>query len=67
MELLVPFLSDASLRETADRFLREHNSAGTIPVPIEEIIEFDFKMDIIPMPGFHLNYEMDAFTSVRTF
>ncbi len=63
MELAVPFLSDAILRDIADRFLREHNGPGRIPVPIEEIIEFDFKMDIIPMPGFHLNYEMDAFIS----
>ena len=63
MELVVPFLSDVSLRETAESFLREYNNENTIPVPIEEIIEFDFKMDIITMPGFHLNYEVDAFIS----
>jgi Zn-dependent peptidase ImmA (M78 family) len=35
----------------------------TSPVPIEQIVEFGFEMDIIPMPGFHRNYDVDAFIS----
>ena len=35
----------------AENFLREHNPSNSIPVPIEEIIELDLEMDIIPIPG----------------
>lgn len=35
----------------------------TIPVPIEEIIEFEFGMNIIPIPGLHQGYEIDGFIS----
>src|SRR5207247_1730438 len=27
------------------------------------IVDNDFRIDVIPMPGFHLNYEVDAFIS----
>jgi hypothetical protein len=63
VRITVPFLTNEQLGAAAEQFLDEHHPSRSIPVPIEEIIEFDFGMDIIAMPGFHLNYEVDAFIS----
>jgi hypothetical protein len=59
----VPRHSYEELRKHADRFLRSHNPTGTIPVPIEEIVEFEFGMNIVPIPGLHQGYEIDGFIS----
>ena len=56
-------LSDADLREHARKFLAKYHSDMTIPVPIEEIIEFKLKADIVPIPGLHTLLEIDGFTS----
>ena len=61
--LEVPHYSYEELRKRADHFLRTYNPKGTIPVPIEEIVEFEFGMDIIPIPGLHQGYEIDGFIS----
>ncbi len=52
----------------AESFLNIYNSSGTIPVPIEEIIEFQLQIDIIPVPGLKDSFEkvgldIDAFIS----
>lgn len=61
--LEVPRHSYEELRKRADNFLRTYNPKGTIPVPIEEIVEFKFGIDIIPIPGLHQGYEIDGFIS----
>jgi hypothetical protein len=59
----VPRLSYEDLREAADRFLTEHGAANTVPVPIEEIVEFGLHINIIPLPGLHSGHEIDGFLS----
>lgn len=61
--LEVPRHSYEELRKRADSFLHTYNQKGTIPVPIEEIVEFAFGMDIIPIPGLHQGFEIDGFIS----
>lgn len=56
-----PILSYDDLRPRAGDFLRTHHPAGTIPVPIEEIIEFQLGMDIIPVSGLHDAFGVDGF------
>lgn len=56
------------INSNVEDFLRIHNPSGTIPVPIEEIIEFQLKIDIIPVPGLKDSFEkveldIDAFIS----
>ena len=53
----------ANLARIADQFLVKHNPKGHIPVPIEEIVEFDWGIHVVPMPGMHELYEIDGFTS----
>ena len=61
--LTPPILSYRDLRRRAGDFLRTHHPAGTIPVPIEEIVEFRYRMDIIPVPGLQDAFEVDGFIS----
>ncbi len=63
MAIRVAQLSYEDLRGHADRFLAEHHPPGTIPVPIEQMVEFGLNLDIIPLPGLHAEYELDGFLS----
>ena len=59
----IPVYSYEDLRKKADEFLREHHPSGNIPIPIEEIVEFDFKINIVPVLGLQREFEVEGFTS----
>ena len=60
-EIKAPFFGYEDLRRKADEFLARHHREGTIPVPIEEIVEFELGLDIVPTPGLHQLLEVDGF------
>jgi hypothetical protein len=67
-EFKAKWLSKDYLNFVASKFLKEYNPSNVIPVPIEEIIEFGLKMDIIPIPGLKdisvdAGLDIDAFIS----
>jgi len=59
----VPYLSYEQIRARANDFLSQYNPSGIIPVPIEEIIEFALKINIVPIPGLQKALETDGFIS----
>ncbi len=59
----IPVYSYEDLRKKADEFLREHHPSGNIPIPIEEIVEFDFSINIVPVLGLQREFEVEGFTS----
>ncbi len=61
MDFKSPYISKADLRRHADEFLQRYNPAGTIPVPIELIVEQQFGMDIVPVPGLEAHFDTVAF------
>jgi hypothetical protein len=61
MAIVAPFLPYEKLRLIAEAFLKERHPTGDIPVPIESIIEFDFGLDIVPMPGLKSGFGVEAF------
>ena len=63
MAISAPYLPYQKIAELAAAFIANHNPENVLPLPIEEIVEFNFGIDIIAMPGFHVNYEVDAFIS----
>jgi len=63
MSISVPYLPDDALRRAAAAFLAKHHNPGTIPVPIEQIVEFELGIDIIPIPGMHRSYDIDSMLS----
>src|ERR1700739_2241846 len=61
MAVVAPFFPYDKLREVAADFLCQHHPSGEIPIPIESIIEFRFKLDIVPVPGLMDEFDVDAF------
>lgn len=61
MSFRAPYLSKDELRQRAEQFLERYNPNGTIPVPIEFIIESDFAMDIVPVPGLQAGFDVVVF------
>ena len=59
----IPVYSYEDLRQKADDFLREYHPSGDIPVPIEEIVEFAFNINIVPVLGLQREFEVEGFTS----
>ncbi len=57
----VPYLSPNKLQSAAHEFLATDHCESSIPVPIEEIIEFELGMDIVPVPGLHRARHIDGF------
>ena len=56
-----PVLSYHEVRTYAEEFLDEYHSDRSVPTPIEEIVEFDLDMDIIPILGLKAEVGVDAF------
>jgi hypothetical protein len=59
----IPVYSYEDLRKKADEFLRKYHPSANIPVPIEEIVEFDFRINIVPVLGLQREFEVEGFTS----
>jgi len=57
----VPHYSYRQLRREADAFLAKYNSNSAIPVPIEQIAEFELGLNIIPIPGLQDAMEVCGF------
>jgi hypothetical protein len=49
------------LSGVAGDFLSQHHPSGELPVPIEEIVEFELELDIVPVPGLLDHFDIDAF------
>jgi len=52
-----------NIEYAAEQFLKEHNPTNQIPVPIEEIIEFNLKIQIVPIKGLFNRESIDGFVS----
>ncbi len=59
----IPIHSYEDLRKKADEFLRKYNPSGAIPVPIEEIVEFEFDINVVSVLGLQREFEVEGFTS----
>lgn len=54
-------LSYEDVRREAEEFLGEYHRSLSIPTPIEEIVEFDLGIDVIPIVGLKDEIKVDAF------
>jgi hypothetical protein len=63
IELNVDFLSYDRIATEASSFLSKYGYGDAIPVPIEKIIEYDLKADIVPIPGLQDVFDIDGATS----
>ncbi len=60
MTVKAPYLPYDKLRTCAAEFLAQHHPSGTVPTPIAAIVEFQFGMDIVPIPGLRDLFEVDS-------
>ena len=57
------FFSYDEIRNYANHFLKQYHPCREIPIPIEEIAEFQMGLDIVPVLGMLKNFDVDGFTS----
>lgn len=62
-EFQVPYLNYQQIVAKTQEFLKQHHPSGNIPIPIEEIVEHDLGINIVPLPGLHHTFGIDGFTS----
>ena len=61
----IPYRSNDDLCAEAEQFfLAAHHPSGEIPVPIEEIVEFDLGIGITPIPGLQSRFRIDGSISL---
>jgi len=58
---VVRYFSPEALERKAQEFLAAHHASLTIPVPIEEIVEFKLGLNIIPFPDLSKRFDVDGF------
>ena len=56
-------LSYSEIEAKAEEFLQQYNPKGTVPVPIERIIEIDLDINVVPKKGLKNIHKIDAFLS----
>lgn len=57
------YISPDEIEKTAQTFIKKYHPINTLPIPIEEIIEFHLEIDIIPTPDMMDTTGVDAVTS----
>jgi hypothetical protein len=63
MPIKAPYLPYEQLHKVAESFLTEHNPGRSVPVPIDEIVDLGFGMDVVPIPGIREVLDIDAWIS----
>jgi len=56
-------LSFEKISDHAEEFLRKHKIDNKLPVPMDEVIEFNFRIDIVPFPGLQAEFDVEGFIS----
>lgn len=54
-------LSYDDLRSEANKFLTKYHPDLSLPIPIEETVEFDFEIELIPLEGLRDDLRVDGF------
>ena len=60
------FVRPEDLESLAQRFLAEHHASQEPPVPIEEIVEFDLGLDVVPLPNLYRDFQIESWLSHDT-
>ena len=58
-----PFLSIKDIKSEANAFLSRYHPDRRMPVPIEEIVEMQLGLDIVPMPNLRNDFGIDGYLS----
>ncbi len=61
MTYRAPYLTYDKIRGIAENFLQKYHPEGTLPVPIEKIVEIDLGMDIVPYWNLFKDFGVDGY------
>ena len=61
MTYRAPYLTYDKIRGIAKNFLKKYHPEGTLPVPIEKIVEIDLEMDIVPYWNLFKDFGVDGY------
>jgi hypothetical protein len=64
-DMLVPVLSYEAIGSVAEKFLAEQHSSGSIPVPIERIIDVQMGIEISPEATLQHVCDVDGFVNTK--
>ena len=57
----VPFLASREIKKQAELFRKKYNPKLEIPVPIEDIIDFDLNINILSIPNLERDSDIDCY------
>ena len=66
-QIKVPFMDYGRIGVLAEAFLRKQHPSGSIPIPIEEIIDVGLGIDIFPVPGLTKAFSLDGDDGIEAF
>ena len=61
--MAIYYISDDEIEKRAEEFLAQYLPQREIPIPIEEIIEVDMGIEILPIPAFFSRYGIVGYMS----
>ena len=61
----IPYISDEDLKKKANIFLSTYNKNGTLPIPIEYIVEYNLGISIFPTLNLERDWGIDAFINSK--
>ena len=56
----IPYFFYEDVCNYANDFLNKYHPSRKIPIPVEEIAEFQMGINVIPLPGLHRVLEVDG-------
>jgi len=59
----VPELSLGDIQSAVETVIGKHHPTRSLPIPIEEIVEFNLGINIVSVENLHKKFGVDAFTS----
>jgi Zn-dependent peptidase ImmA (M78 family) len=62
-----PILSYEKINELAGEFLKKYGIGSKLPIPIDEVIEFEYGIDIVPFPNLQRDFDIEGFISGDLF
>ena len=63
MKRVSSYIGYEEIERTANTFLATYNPSRKIPIPIEEIVEIELEISIVPKMGMLSQHDFDAFLS----
>lgn len=60
---LPPILSYEDINGHVEQFLKEQHPKGTLPIPIEDIVDLSLRLNIFPFPRLQQDFDIDGFIS----